>query len=124
MRWSTLATLLLTVFFANAVRGDITWTGDLDPADPNTWTSGTDGTIGKAADGELAITSGGAVSDSRGYIGLVSGSTGQVTVDGTGSTWTSDHNLHIGSNGNGTLKIAGAASVSSDNGLVGYGFGS
>ena len=37
--------------------------------------------------GMLTITNGGTVENQYGYIGYSAGSTGTVTVDGTGSTW-------------------------------------
>ena len=52
-------------------------------------------------DGALAIENGGAVSNSNGYIGRESGSTGAVTVNGADSTWTSSNNLYVGASGNG-----------------------
>ena len=48
----------------------------------------------------------------NGYIGTVSGSTGVVTVAGTGSTWTNSGDLYVGNSGNGTLNITGGGAVS------------
>ena len=59
-----------------------------------------------------------------GYIGCTSGSTGTVTVDGTGSTWTNSGDLYVGYYGNGTLNITGGGAVSNTNGYIGYNSGS
>ena len=53
----------------------ITTTGDVDPADPATWTSSTHGFIGKTGSGTMNITDGSDVLDNCGYIGYYSGST-------------------------------------------------
>ena len=125
MRWLTIGTLLLTVFFANVVRGEIIWTGDLNPADPTTWTIGTNGTIGNTADGTLEITNGRLRRNRSGYIGYEPLSTGQVTVDGAGSTWANSRSLRVGYWGDGTLEITGGGAVSSDfHSSIGYGSGS
>ena len=67
--------------------------------------------VGYYGQGTLNITNGGAVSNYRGYIGLYSGSTGVVTVDGSGSTWTNSGDLSVGSSGQGTLNIANGGAV-------------
>jgi T5SS/PEP-CTERM-associated repeat protein len=62
--------------------------------------------------GTLNITGGGEVSSSgSGNIGYYSGSTGQVTVNGTGSTWTHSGNLSVGTWGSGTLNVTGGGLV-------------
>ena len=66
--------------------------------------------VGSEGDGTLNVAAGGEVSSSSGYIGDESGSTGIVTVTGTGSKWTNSSKLHLGgawwgSGGSGTLNI-------------------
>ena len=61
--------------------------------------------VGYSGSGTLNITGGGSVSNTNGYIGYNSGSTGMVTVDGTGSTWTNSGTLYVGNSGGGTLNI-------------------
>ena len=62
--------------------------------------------IGCSGVGSLYVTAGGTVSnDDIGYIGYMSGSTGEVTVDGTGSTWTNNSDLHVGHEGIGSLNV-------------------
>ena len=81
--------------------------------------------VGNSGSGVLNITNGGAVSSDWGYIGYSSGSTGVVTVDGTGSTWTNRLSLYIGYKGSGVLNITGGGAV--NNGwysYIGYSAGS
>ena len=61
--------------------------------------------------GSMSISSGGAVSDQIGSIGLYASSS--VTVDGTGSSWTNSKGLTIGEAYNGTLTITNGGAVSS-----------
>ena len=70
-------------------------------------------TIGDSGSGTLSITNGGAVSNSFGAIGYYSGSTGAVTVSGTGSTWTNSQ-IDVGLGGTGTLNITNGGTVVSD----------
>ena len=59
--------------------------------------------FGLSGSGTLEVTDGAAVSNSDGYLGYNSVSTGTVTVDGTGSTWTNSGDLYVGHYGIGTL---------------------
>ncbi len=75
--------------------------------------------VGSEGDGTLNVAAGGEVSSSSGYIGDESGSTGIVTVTGTGSKWTNSENLFVGGSGNGTLNIEAGGMVSNTNGYIG-----
>ena len=75
---------------------EVTWSGDLDPADPTTWTSSTDGYVGNTGEGMVQIENGSGIESMYGYIGRESSSIGEVTVDGSDSTWTNVADLHIG----------------------------
>ncbi len=85
--------------------------------------------VGYSGNGMLSISNGGAVSNSGGYIGAYNGSSGTVTVDGTGSSWTNAGPLYVGGgdyscyygSGNGTLSITNGGAVSSVGGYIGYG---
>ena len=66
--------------------------------------------VGSAGGATLAITNGGSVSNARGLIGVLSGST--VTVDGSGSKWTNGEDLFVGGSGHGTLNVTSGGSVS------------
>jgi T5SS/PEP-CTERM-associated repeat protein/autotransporter-associated beta strand protein len=90
--------------------------------------------------GTLLISSGGALSDEDGYIGVGlygyfdSGALGTVTVTGSGSKWTNSGDLYLGYNtysglyprysGNGALTVTNAATVSDSNGVIGNSTGS
>ena len=73
--------------------------------------------------GMLAITNVGVVTSSDGYIGSNSGSTGTVTVDGTGSTWTTSGYLVVGNHGTAALTIANGGSINSGVAQIGSGSG-
>ena len=102
----------------------ITTTGDVEPANPATWTMSTTAYIGDHADGTLTVDGGSALASYAGYLGYSSAATGTVTIDGAGSTWTiSDGGLSVGGYpGYGTLNITngGAVSVVFDTELGGY----
>src|SRR5690606_8738165 len=68
--------------------------------------------------GELTIADGGAVSATYGYLGEYAGSTGAMTVTGSGSAWTSTMYFYVGDAGDGILLIADGGEV---NGLGGLG---
>jgi T5SS/PEP-CTERM-associated repeat protein len=72
-------------------------------------------TVGETSGGTLTISSGGQVSNSNAYVGRNSGSTGAVTVDGSGSTWTSSAVYLGGSDtaagGTGVLNVNTGATV-------------
>jgi autotransporter family porin len=78
--------------------------------------------IGNFNTGTLAISGGGTLSDSEGYIGFDPGSTGSVTVDGNGSSWINSGAVYAGvySNSNGSLAITDGGTVSNVNGHLGY----
>ena len=109
--------LAMTAGVASAA---ITTTGNVEPADPSTWTSIIRGYIGNTSDGTLSISNGATVSDSLGLIGYDANATGTATVDGNGSTWTNSEILAVGVFGDGTLSISNGAAVSDSNGHIGY----
>ena len=107
-----LATLCLAVQLPVA-RAGISYTGNLDPADPNTCDSFTNAYVGKTADGTLTVDDGSDIYSYRGYLGYEETATGEVTVDGVGSTWTNSSDLYVGYSGSGTLSIVGGGTVNS-----------
>jgi autotransporter family porin len=111
------AALLLSI---STSQGAIATTGDIDPADPSSWTGSTTGIVGDSTDGTMNITSGSTVSNGYGYIGYGSGAVGEVTVDGSGSTWSNGGDLVIGDSGTGTLNITNGGAVSNTWGYIGY----
>ncbi|HDY65062.1 MAG TPA: PEP-CTERM sorting domain-containing protein [Phycisphaerae bacterium] len=83
--------------------------------------SGGDGKLGVGvySNGTMTIRDGVTVFTSVGYIGDGPGSTGIVTVEGTGSTWTNANRLQVGEKGNGILSIINGGSVNTDEGKIG-----
>ncbi|MEI9406645.1 autotransporter domain-containing protein [Mesorhizobium argentiipisi] len=79
--------------------------------------------LGTDSTGTLAISNGGAVSDTVGHVGFGQG-TGTVTVDGTGSTWTNSGDLYIAERGVGTLDITNGGAVNNATGSIGTHAGS
>ncbi|QYO77642.1 autotransporter domain-containing protein [Devosia salina] len=74
---------------------------------------------GDEGTGVLNVTEGGEVSTAASYIGDDSGSSGEVTVTGSGSKLTNSDNLVVGFEGNGTLSIAEGGSVTNTYGWIG-----
>jgi len=80
--------------------------------------------IGYGDVGTMSITDGRVVESTYGYIGYKAGSTGEVTVDGTGSTWTNSYSLIVDggdydSFGSGVLNITGGGAVICNWGTIG-----
>ena len=61
--------LLLIAVAAAQGSAAITWDGDIDPADPTAWTLDTDGSIGRTAEGTLAVDAGSGLLSDFGFIG-------------------------------------------------------
>ncbi len=80
-------------------------------------------TVGNSGSGVLNINSGGVMSTTGGAtLGFQSGSTGSVTVTGSGSTWNNTGPVLVGWNGNGTLTISNGGAVTSAGALHGSAF--
>ena len=120
------AVLMMSVgLCASMVRGGIIATGDVDPADPATWTTSTTAYIGKTGEGSVTVDDGSDVVSNDGYLGYNSGSLGSMTVNGTGSTWTTSTHLYVGASGEGTLDVTYGGFVSTlQTGFIGYNSGS
>jgi T5SS/PEP-CTERM-associated repeat protein/autotransporter-associated beta strand protein len=108
--------------------GAVTVSGTGSAGNPSTWNSG-QLNVGAEGDGTLNITDGGLVTNSNGYIGEFTGSTGAVTVSGTDSdgipsTWTNTFELRVGYRGNGTLDVTGGGLVTNTAGSIGFSTGS
>lgn len=81
--------------------------------------------VGDEGDGTLNISKGGVVStNTYGYIGISSGSTGKATVTNPNSKWTNHSKFYVGYSGDGTLDISDSGVVENTSGYVGYSSGS
>ena len=74
--------------------------------------------VGENGTGTLNISNGGTVSNHQANIGSFSGSSGTVTVGGTGSTWSNTGNLGIGDNFNTFLANGAGLLTINDGGTV------
>jgi T5SS/PEP-CTERM-associated repeat protein len=106
----------------STVNAHISVIGDIDPADPSTWTVETDAYIGHERDGALTITDGYSVIDGNGYVGYDSTASGTVTV-GAFSKWNNDTGLYVGKGGTGALHILDGGTTAADNVYIGYDLG-
>jgi T5SS/PEP-CTERM-associated repeat protein len=85
----------------------------------STWMSSGFLAVGESGVGTLNVTAGGVVSNAgTGHLGIAAGSSGVVTVTGSGSQWNIMDNLEVGRFGAGTLNIADGGSVSVVNNTV------
>ncbi len=78
--------------------------------------------IGETNKGNLTISGGSSVSlDDSGYIGLASGSTGVLTVTGSGSQFNQlSSSFYVGHEGNGTLSVADGGQVTTRDNTIGW----
>jgi T5SS/PEP-CTERM-associated repeat protein len=106
-----------TPLFALTVIGDVT------PADPNTWDSGTHTHIGNTGSGELSLNSTDQIYLHHLMVALDSGSYGIATVDGPGSKCNTQF-ISVGTKGNGRLNITNGGVVENSPGYIGYYIGS
>jgi outer membrane autotransporter protein len=101
-------------------QGSVTVSGKGSNGNASTWTSTAQIYIGDAGAGTLDVEDGGVVNSDEGNIGANTGSTGVVTVSGSGSTWNAK-NIYLGGifgAGSGTLFIedGGAVGISAAGG--------
>ncbi|KQU75465.1 hypothetical protein ASC75_19220 [Aminobacter sp. DSM 101952] len=99
--------------------GAVTVTGRDGAGNASTWTNTDLLHVGGQGTGTLDILDGGVVTDSGGYVGYETGSTGSVTVSGQGSWWNNVGDVVIGQLGNGTLDVLAGGRVSSETGYIG-----
>ena len=96
----------------------------------STWTNGSDLYVGYSGSGTLNVSGGATVTGTTtaNEVGYNSGSTGKVTVTGTGSKWTSSGPFLVGDYGSGMMNITGGGTVNSNNNggfsYIGYNHGS
>ncbi|MCC6124620.1 MAG: PEP-CTERM sorting domain-containing protein [Pirellulales bacterium] len=114
-RYLWIAMLLGAICFlacpTSSVHAAIVWTGDVNPADPTTWTSNTVGFIGRSYPGAVTVDSGSSLYSRSAYLGSNYNSTGTVTVIGTGSIWINSDVLFIRKSNNSTLNVVSGGVV-------------
>jgi T5SS/PEP-CTERM-associated repeat protein/autotransporter passenger strand-loop-strand repeat protein len=69
-------------------------------------------TVGQNGDAALSILSGSTLDSESGIVGEDSGSTGSVTIDGTGAAWIVANDLVVGDAGSGELTISDSGNLS------------
>ena len=75
--------------------------------------------VGHTGVGNLEVIEAGVVSNTNGYIGRHSGSTGIATITGAGSKWINTANFYVGRYGEAVLSIEDGGDVSSTRGYIG-----
>ena len=129
-RWSqALLTSSALLCASPALAQTINWTGNVipvpaGPPQPSPWNVGVNLTVGDTANGTMAISGGGVVSNIQGLIGGAASGTGSVLVTGPGSQWNNSDILFVGYDGSGTLEIIAGGVVSSTQGQIGRNAGS
>jgi T5SS/PEP-CTERM-associated repeat protein len=91
------------------------------------WSADSQIQVGIFGAGHLYIDSGGTVTSEKaisptnlsGVVAVQTGSTGAVTIAGTGSNWTQDGGMSVGHRGEGTLDINSGGVLDSQDGFVG-----
>jgi len=81
------AVITLSLSLSGPADAAIVTTGDVNPADPATWTNQTPVTIANTADGSATVNGGSTVTTGLVNVATTFGVTGTLTVDGVGSTW-------------------------------------
>lgn len=123
--WLLSTTLVTLVSAASAVQAaDVTIDGGQsqtvpgDHADP--WSPGDEIAIGDAGDGELTVDSGATVDVVRHtLLGNSAGSSGTLTVTGTGTLWATQTGNHIvGNVGRGQFTVSDGATATTDFGII------
>ncbi len=79
--------------------------------------------VGNSTNGTLDVLAAGQVESNNGFIGVNSGITGTVHVDGPNSKWTVSSSLAVGRDGSGTVNVTGGGTVVSDFSSIGTGQG-
>ena len=116
---------LIVIIPASVAHAAITWSGDINPSDPPTWGLMTAVYIGQSSSATITVDNGSVLKSGYSYLGYNSGSTGTVTVTGTGSMWKADlETIYVGYHGEGTLNVDTGAYVQSRGCLLGLYAGS
>ncbi|MGD0960537.1 MAG: hypothetical protein ABSB19_12090 [Methylomonas sp.] len=97
---------------ANA-HASLTASGDVEPANPSTWSNATTAYIGATANAAIAENNGSVVPTIyQSYLGYNTGVTGSLSVDGAGTAWLQNSSMYDGYNGIGSVSVTNGGSVS------------
>ena len=114
-----LQTQLIRPAWASVITtGNVVPGGAATQSDP--WAVGGSLKVGNSGNGTLNVEAAGLVSNTKGYIGYQSGSTGEATITGTDSHWNNSVELYVGVVGDGTLNVEAGGLVSNTRGYIGY----
>jgi T5SS/PEP-CTERM-associated repeat protein len=118
-RCFTIAQLLIACIIAaqctNSGRAAVTFSGQVSPSSPTSWTSSTTGYIGGSTssnNGSAIINGASALLSSYGYLGYYTGAVGSAAITGNGSSWTNSKRMYVGYYGSGTLAVTDGGVVS------------
>jgi T5SS/PEP-CTERM-associated repeat protein len=101
-----LAVAVAGLFAGSGAQAALTYSGDLNPADPTTWNSSTYAIIGNTGVGSITVNGATTVSTDETDLGENSGAKGTLTVSGSGSKWSDNGDgVWVGLSGSGTLSI-------------------
>jgi len=119
------AAFLLTVGCLCATTADaaINSSGDVDPANPATWTSVTPVAVGDNAAGSIGVTNGSSIISGTAEVGNEVNGDGTATISGIGSTWTVDASLFLGDDGEGSMRIENRGTVTAVGIALAWSFG-
>jgi len=85
----------------------------VSPANPNTWTNVTNGTVGDTGAGFVTVDDGSNLLSTDSCLGNQTNGVGAVTITGTNSKWTNSGSIRVGNLGTGTLRVEAGGAVSS-----------
>lgn len=105
MRCSIGIAVCIFLLGVSSVQSAITTTGNVNPANPATWTLSTSAYIGQTANGTVTVSGGSDILSDHSHIGHGSGTQGRLTITGIGSTWTTGGSIHVGYDGIGIIDI-------------------
>jgi fibronectin-binding autotransporter adhesin len=107
-----LAITLLATSLSNAA---VTTTGQVQPTDPNLWTSTTSAYVGDSANGILSVDAGSAIAVRHFFVASDSGVIGEAVFEGNSTALSTSSSIEVGRYGSGWLVVRDGASVT--NGL-------
>jgi T5SS/PEP-CTERM-associated repeat protein len=111
MKMFLLSCALLVALSATTAHAVFITTGDVVYNDPSTWNRYTYAYVGDTSNGTLTVNGGSELLSAYVGIGVSSGATGTVTLDGSSSTWNNNGSLDVGVSGNGILNIINNGNV-------------